>query len=174
MEAKKCFKCGVIKPLSEFYRHPEMEDGHLNKCKECTKKDSKARYNVLSTDNNWLEKERQRNRDKFKRLGYKNKFKQVRKICPLEANIARRLRSRGYDTKGKEAHHWNYNLPKSIFLLPKRAHRAIHKYIKVNYHDKYCYTLDGEKIDSEGKAISLFSSYLKKEGIDMELSVINL
>jgi hypothetical protein len=37
---KKCFKCGIEKDLSEFYVHKKMGDGHLGKCKECTKKDA--------------------------------------------------------------------------------------------------------------------------------------
>lgn len=36
---KKCFKCGADKALHDFYKHEKMADGHLGKCKECTKKD---------------------------------------------------------------------------------------------------------------------------------------
>lgn len=35
--SKVCFKCGAEKPLFDFYKQKGMKDGHLNKCKGCTK-----------------------------------------------------------------------------------------------------------------------------------------
>ncbi len=54
---KKCFKCSITKPLTEFYKHPMMTDGTVNKCKECNKKD------IRCNRSNNLEEHRKRNRD---------------------------------------------------------------------------------------------------------------
>lgn len=43
---KTCFKCSVEKPITEFYQHPEMADGHIGKCKECTRSDVRKHRQV--------------------------------------------------------------------------------------------------------------------------------
>jgi len=37
MKTKICRECGEDLPIENYYKHKEMGDGHLNKCKECVK-----------------------------------------------------------------------------------------------------------------------------------------
>lgn len=55
---KSCFKCLAVLPETEFYAHPHMGDGHLGKCKACTKKDVREHYWRTRPDRQAYEKRR--------------------------------------------------------------------------------------------------------------------
>ena len=69
-DPKSCFKCTQLKPLSEYYKHKEMADGHLGKCKSCTKTDTLERITQKAKLPEWLENERLRQLEKYHRLGH--------------------------------------------------------------------------------------------------------
>ena len=107
---KVCFKCGIEKPLNKYYKHKGMADGHLNKCKECTKKDTKERTDILNLDPNFIESERVRSREKYHRLNYYEKQKIWDKDKPWKKTQTYKNLSRKLKTPiGYELHHWNYN-----------------------------------------------------------------
>jgi hypothetical protein len=174
-KTKVCFKCGRKLPLSEFYKHPRMSDGHLNKCKDCAKHDVKKDYDRKSKDESWIKKERNRGREKYHRLCYKDRdFNNKTRRDFHPSNDRRALKARGYNVEGKEIHHWNYNEPRSVILLSPKAHHRIHKHIIASREDNYCHTLDGMCLDTEEKTLKFYKEVLSKyDDLDEKLEIIN-
>jgi hypothetical protein len=135
MTTKICFKCGKEKDLSEFYIHPEMADGHLGKCIECTRNDV--------TDN------RSNRREYYSAYEQKRNHRPERKIQKRECRRKRRLEKpekekcyRAFyyalakgtlirqpcEICGKKAqgHHEDYSKPLEVRWLCFRHHREAH------------------------------------------------
>lgn len=145
---KRCFKCGLLLPLSEFYAHPQMGDGHLNKCKNCTKRDVHENYLKKIEDDAYVEKERARGREKYKRLGYKR----IKRDEYLNASKNARRDLKIGKKNGIELHHWNYNKPKSVIPLNSRIHKQLHLLLKIDKSSKtFIVKETGEKLNTMKK-----------------------
>ena len=152
--SKACFKCGKTLPLTEFYKHPAMGDGHLGKCKECTKKD--VHEHRLKN----IEKVREYDKMRAKKPHRKALAKRVsnyphNKAVKLELdrawrnadkrrmkchNALRRAVLKGVVTRmpcevcGNEkshAHHEDYDFPLLVVWLCSQHHKDRHKQLKM-------------------------------------------
>jgi hypothetical protein len=163
MKEKKCFKCGNVKPLSEFYKHPQMGDGHLNKCKDCTKKDVKSNYDKKATSSSWMGEQRKRGREKYRRLNYREKYKHHEDVFKFRKswafkNIHRNMVNAGLLISGEEAHHWNYNYPYSVIVMSRSNHKRAHQHMTLD-EGSLCYiNNDGELLDTLAKHVLFLSS----------------
>lgn len=136
---KACFKCKVIKPLSEFYKHSQMADGHLNKCKDCAKNDART-YRAQN-----LDKVRQYDRERGKRPERIKAGVEITRIWRAEdkrRQKAHNMVSNAVKT-GKlvrqpcfrcgnpktVAHHEDYDKPLDVMWLCQVCHTQRHKEI---------------------------------------------
>jgi hypothetical protein len=128
---KRCFKCGVDKELSEFYKHSKMADGHVNKCKECNKKDVRDNrasnveyyraYDVKRGNRQTLEDQhRYREQNPKKRAAHVAVGNAIRdgKLVPLPCEVCGSV-----DVHG---HHTDYSRPLSVMWLCSVHHKAWH------------------------------------------------
>lgn len=150
---KKCFKCDAYKTLNQFYKHPQMPDGHVNKCKECNKKDVKE--NRLDKIDYYLEYDRGRSnrpdrveaRIKYAKTNEGNISGNRAKKNWCEKNLIKRsasiivnnavrdgklikiyiCQSCGVDNKRIHGHHDNYIYPLSVRWLCSKCHCSWHK-----------------------------------------------
>lgn len=138
---KVCFNCKVEKPLTDYYKHSGMKDGHLNKCKECIKTDNKEAERLNRKDSKWLENERKRNRKRYHRdklikpqittiekrkeiqNRYSNKYPEKQKALSMSTMVKA--------PKGKEKHHWSYNDEhfKDVIFLSNKVHNKLHRFM---------------------------------------------
>lgn len=131
---KKCFKCDTVKPLEDFYKHTQMADGRVNKCKQCNKKD------VSENRGKNIEKYRLYDRNRGNRQGY-GYVKEYREKYPnkfrAHSMVNNAIRKGALFSEpcgncgGKEnlhAHHDDYLKPLNVRWLCSACHSQWHRY----------------------------------------------
>lgn len=132
MDKKVCFKCQKTLPLTEFYKHSQMADGRLNKCKECNKRD--VRDNRKSNIEYYREYDKKRGnrqtneyRKKY-REDYPNKYK-ARTMVNNAISGGKLFREPCEICGSKRsvhAHHDDYSKPLNIRWLCAAHHSQWH------------------------------------------------
>ena len=135
---KQCFKCGRVLDIEEFYQHKQMKDGHLNKCKDCTKKDVHERSRKCFNKIAEYEKARsQTEKRKQLRQLYQKKYRQehpervaINLRVRRAINAGEIIKPKCCSVCGKEcktiAHHYDYTKPLDVIFVCQRCHKRIH------------------------------------------------
>lgn len=135
---KKCFKCKRIKEIEQFYKHKQMGDGYLGKCKSCTKKDVNGRYSDPQSRLKIVEYERKRFKDperkkKIYLYNLKRKLKRPKrhKAAYKVSNAIRdgKLKRLPCEVCGdvkSQGHHKDYRKPLNVTWLCFKHHREVH------------------------------------------------
>jgi hypothetical protein len=137
---KTCIHCAVQKPVSEFYKHPQMADGYLGRCKVC----HRSEMNRLRGDNPEVYRQRDRERGKTdtRKEAFIRKNRQKRLSMGPEYDAAHNAVSRAVKAwflvkptscqrcnsiREIEAHHDDHAKKLEVMWLCPVCHAARHK-----------------------------------------------
>ena len=132
---KKCFKCGIEWPLIYFYKHPQMKDGHLNKCKKCARR--YVNKNTVDKAEYYKEYDRKRAKEPERLAFNAANTKRWRKENPIAAKAhsavnnairAKKLIKKPCCVCGEikvHAHHEDYSKPLDVVWVCAYHHRQI-------------------------------------------------
>ena len=150
---KICLRCNSSKNVDDFYKHPQMSDGHLNICKTCKRTEVKEREERLRKNPEWVEKERKRGREKYRKLYStinhplddeeralkRKKVNENNRKNYSEKRKARYSSQRISCPKGFHRHHWSYNEEhwKDVIILESKEHSDLHRFIE--YDESFYY-----------------------------------
>lgn len=157
---KKCFKCGAVKNIDNFYKHPRMGDGHLNKCIECTKKDSIKTYNNIKNNPEKAFKERIRQAIKEKKRRKEGRAIKGERSVVVDCYKKKAVTSAQHikAPEGMHKHHWSYNEKhfKDVVIIPYELHVKIHRYMIYDKERLMYRRLDGVLLDSKESAVAYY------------------
>ena len=137
IRSKECFKCKAVKPLEEFYKHPKMADGHVNKCKECNKKDVTENRNKNIERIRAYDRQRGKNPERMKAAAEISKAwlnaDKRRMQChnavtrAVRAGTLVRMPCERCGNEKSLAHHEDYDKPLDVMWLCQPCHKQRHK-----------------------------------------------
>lgn len=137
MTSKACFKCSEVKDISEFYPHKMMGDGHLNKCKDCTKSDVNKHRLANVERIRAYDRDRAKNPERAKaasEISKRWRQEDGRRVKCHKA-VARAVRNGDLirqccercSSEKSLAHHESYDCPLDVVWLCQPCHKARHK-----------------------------------------------
>jgi hypothetical protein len=137
IRSKTCFKCQTVKPLDEFYKHSEMADGHLNKCKECNKQDvTNNRHKNIDRIREY-DRVRSKNAQRIKAAAEITKAwrSEDKRRSSCHSVVARAIKSGKLvrqpcvrcAAEKSLAHHEDYDKPLDVMWLCQPCHKQRHK-----------------------------------------------
>lgn len=136
---KMCFKCGRVLSISMFYRHSQMGDGHLNKCKECTVLDTRRHREKHGDKIRAYDRSRSSGRHKVKFEGRHPIKKAAQTMLGNAVKYGKIVKPpfcvRCWATGKIHGHHRDYSRPLDVIWLCPRCHAAEHKTRKYDCSD---------------------------------------